>query len=201
MTIDGTESPVRSLLSRCLGGSVRANRKCWLAGVAILGGWLCLPSCGGSTHIVRRGDTLDVSKYPEDVQAAYKVFAVRCSRCHTLARPLNARINDPQHWVRYVQRMRLNPASGINAKNGETILRFLLYYMHQRELERRAKNPEPDAEDAPAADAVSSTGPDAEPAPDAVEPQPPAAEAAPVAPVAPVAPTPAAPAPAPEVNP
>src|SRR5688572_18342876 len=195
MTTDGTESPVRAILSR---GHERAARaKYLLAGVtALLGGWFCLPSCGGSTHIIRSGDTLEVSNYPEDIQAAYKVFAVRCSRCHTLARPLNARIKDPQHWVRYVQRMRLNPASGINAKNGEIILRFLLYYMHQRELERRAKNPEPDVVDAPAADAISSPGPDADPAPDAVEPQPPAAEAAPAAPASP----PAAPVPAPEVN-
>src|SRR5262249_13953278 len=97
---------------------------------------LALSNCAGSSRI-RHGDTLDVSRYPEDIQAAYKVFAVRCSRCHTLARPLNARIHDPQHWVRYVARMRLNPASGINAKNGEIILRFLLYYMHQREQEQR----------------------------------------------------------------
>ena len=117
----------------------------------------------------------DVSRYPEDVQAAYKVFAVRCSRCHTLARPLNARIRDPQHWVRYVQRMRLNSASGINAKNGEIILHFLLYYMQQREAERRAKNPDADAEDMLAPESSSSIGPDEEPAPDAVEPQPPAA--------------------------
>lgn len=90
----------------------------------------------------RTGDRLDVSQYPPDIRDAYKVFAVRCSRCHTLARPLNARIRDPQQWVRYVQRMRLNPASGINAKNGEIILRFLLYYMHEREKERGAEDTE-----------------------------------------------------------
>jgi hypothetical protein len=90
----------------------------------------------------RTGDTLDTSQYPPDIRDAYKVFAVRCSRCHTLARPLNARIRDPQQWVRYVQRMRLNPASGINAKNGEIILRFLLYYMHQREREHGDQDPE-----------------------------------------------------------
>jgi hypothetical protein len=93
----------------------------------------------------RHGDSLDTSQYPPEIQDAYKVFAVRCSRCHTLARPLNARIRDPQQWVRYVQRMRLNPASGINAKNGEVILRFLLYYMHQREKERGESDPESEA--------------------------------------------------------
>ena len=82
-------------------------------------------------HDTRHGDSVDVSHYPPDVQSAYQVFAIRCSRCHTLARPLNARIDDPQHWIRYVQRMRRQPGSGINDANGDIILRFLLYY-HQK---------------------------------------------------------------------
>ena len=102
--------------------------------------WVLIGIFSCATSSIRHGDTLDVSRYPDDIQAAYKVFAVRCSRCHTLARPLNARISDPQHWVRYVARMRLNSASGINAKDGETILRFLLYYMHQREQEQRDRD-------------------------------------------------------------
>lgn len=113
-------------------------------------------SCA-STVSNRVGDTLDTSQYPPDIRDAYKVFAVRCSRCHTLARPLNARINDPQQWVRYVQRMRLNPASGINAKNGEIILRFLLYYMHQRQKERGDQQPE--LESSPEADATTGEVP------------------------------------------
>jgi hypothetical protein len=109
----------------------------------------------------RTGDTLDTSQYPPDIRDAYKVFAVRCSRCHTLARPLNARIRDPQQWVRYVQRMRLNPASGINAKDGEIILRFLLYYMHQRERVRGEQDPE--SEVSPSQDAAELQPAAAEP--------------------------------------
>jgi len=89
---------------------------------------LGLLGAGCATQESRRGETVDVSKYPPEIQEAYEVFAVRCSRCHTLARPLSARISDPQHWIRYVNRMRLQPGSGIDAKNGEIILRFLLYY-------------------------------------------------------------------------
>jgi len=109
----------------------------WL-GMCVASFGLCLVvyACAGASSI-RHGDTLDVSRYPQDMQAAYKTFEVRCSRCHTLARPLNARIRDPQHWVRYVERMRLNPSSGINAKNGQVILRFLLYYMQQRQAEEQ----------------------------------------------------------------
>ncbi|MET0387779.1 MAG: hypothetical protein ABW321_17540 [Polyangiales bacterium] len=114
---------------------------------------LCAYACAGQSKI-RHGDTLDVTTYPRDIQDAYQVFAVRCSRCHTLARPLNARIKDPQHWVRYVERMRLNPSSGINAKNGKTILRFLIFYMEERQKEERlggvdALPPEEPASEAP----------------------------------------------------
>lgn len=76
----------------------------------------------------RQGDRLDVTKYPPELQRDYAVFARRCSRCHTLARPLNAHIRDPQHWVRYVTRMRRNPSSGINRDDAARILNFLLYY-------------------------------------------------------------------------
>ena len=129
-----------------------------------------------ATSSIRHGDTLDVSRYPDDIQAAYKVFAVRCSRCHTLARPLNARISDPKHWVRYVARMRLNSASGISAKDGETILRFLLYYMYQREQEQRDRDHKDEqSEEAPsgAPPSAATTSPEdeapplGEPAPDA----------------------------------
>jgi hypothetical protein len=89
-----------------------------------------LAGCAGSE--ARRGDRVDVSGYPEEIRHAYRVFEFRCSRCHTLARPLNARINDPQHWVRYVRRMRRQSGSGIDEQNGETILKFLLYYHRDR---------------------------------------------------------------------
>lgn len=95
-----------------------------------------LLGCAGSSS-VRSGDQVDVSKYPADIQSAYRVFAVRCSRCHTLARPLNARITDPAHWVRYVTRMRRNPSSGINPKDADIILSFLLYYTKDLQADDR----------------------------------------------------------------
>jgi hypothetical protein len=128
-------------------------------------------------HATRRGDRVDVSSYPPDIQAAYAVFAVRCSRCHTLARPLNAHISDPQHWIRYVTRMRRQPGSGINASNADIILRFLLYY-HR----------EPGSEPAPAVPAPPP------PAPAIVRPTDPPADE-PAAPPPPPAPEPPAPAP------
>jgi hypothetical protein len=125
-----------------------------------------MPSCAG-TSSVRRGDTIDVSKYPKDVQDAYQVFAVRCSRCHTLARPLNARIRDPEHWVRYVTRMRRNQSSGINAKDAQIILRFLLYYTQQVTAEEDGVPP-----DAPAPRVISSPPPPPPPSLDPAAPHP-----------------------------
>jgi hypothetical protein len=117
-----------------------AKRASYWPSCMCLFGLLLIGIVGCVSSSIRHGDTLDVSRYPSDIQGAYKVFAVRCSRCHTLARPLNARISDPEHWERYVARMRLNSASGINAKDAEIILRFLLYYMHQREQEQRDRD-------------------------------------------------------------
>jgi hypothetical protein len=108
----------------------------WMVGALLL----TLLSAGCAAHESRRGDSVDVSNYPPEIRESYQVFAVRCSRCHTLARPLNARINDAQHWIRYVNRMRLQPGSGIDAANAKVILRFLLYY-HDHESSHGAEAP------------------------------------------------------------
>lgn len=104
---------------------------------ALVLGFGLLLGCSGQMDSLRQGDQLDVTSYPKDIRDAYAVFAVRCSRCHSLARPLNAHISDPQHWVRYVHRMRLQPGSGIGPKAAEQILHFLLFYA---ELEARRES-------------------------------------------------------------
>jgi hypothetical protein len=75
-----------------------------------------------------RGEGLDASKLPESIRADYDVFAHRCSKCHSLARPLSANITDDEQWVLYVNRMRRQPGSGISYTDQEAILRFLRYY-------------------------------------------------------------------------
>jgi hypothetical protein len=102
----------------------RRGRARALAWAALACGTL---GCFGTTR-TRHGDRVDVSSYPTEIRSAYRVFALRCSRCHTLARPLNAHIQDEQHWVRYVARMRRTPGSGINRYDAEVILKFLLFY-------------------------------------------------------------------------
>lgn len=69
-----------------------------------------------------------VATFPPEVQASYDLFTRRCSRCHSLARPLTAQITGREHWSRYVTRMRRQPGSGISPADGETILVFLEYW-------------------------------------------------------------------------
>jgi hypothetical protein len=69
-----------------------------------------------------------VKTFPPEVAESYRLFAIRCSRCHTLSRPLNAGIVDYEHWVHYVERMRKHAGSGISPRDAEEILVFLKYY-------------------------------------------------------------------------
>lgn len=91
--------------------------------VAIVAG-LLVSTAAGCT----RREGLDPSTMPEDVRGDYAIFARKCSKCHSLARPLSANISDDQQWVLYVNRMRRQPASGISPSDQEHILRFLRYY-------------------------------------------------------------------------
>jgi hypothetical protein len=146
---------------------VTTERRALLAAAALLA-----LGCA-DMHESRRGDRVDVSNYPPDIQEAYEVFALRCSRCHTLARPLNARITDPQHWVRYVARMRRQPGSGINHDNADIILKFLLYYHRPGRDEQepeQAPEPPPPSKFAPPPP-VPEPVPEPDPEPSPLEPE------------------------------
>lgn len=84
-------------------------------------------ACGlAGSHNHRGGWSEDrVEKLSPELQASYQVFAHRCSRCHTLNRPLGAGIDDAEHWERYVARMRRMPGSGISSDDAKLILQFL----------------------------------------------------------------------------
>lgn len=84
-----------------------------------------LLGCGGASR------EFDVNTMPSDVKSAYDVFLSRCSKCHTPARPLNAPVESMSHWERYVTRMRRMPGSGISERDGDQILKFLDFYLHE----------------------------------------------------------------------
>lgn len=83
---------------------------------------------GAAPESADRGpDSIDTSSYPPKYQELYKVFAVRCSKCHTLARPLNAKFR-PEQWKAYVKKMSRRAGSGINESVGNDINEFLRFY-------------------------------------------------------------------------
>jgi len=91
-------------------------------------------SCGSRT------EGLDTSKIPDELRTDYQVFSTKCSKCHSLARPLTANISDYDQWVRYVNRMRRQPGSGISYDDQAHILRFLKWYaadLRQKAEEKR----------------------------------------------------------------
>jgi len=81
-------------------------------------------------------DKIDVSAYPAPVQSAYKLFSRKCSKCHTLARPINTTMKWDE-WERYVKRMLHKPSSGISDYQGMEIFEFLIY----DQTNRKDKNP------------------------------------------------------------
>jgi len=79
--------------------------------------------------------TIDVSSYPEEMQQKYELFAERCSKCHTLARPINSDYALEEEWSRYVKRMMRKPGSGIAPKEAKQIFEFLAYDSSVRKKE------------------------------------------------------------------
>jgi len=71
---------------------------------------------------------IDVSKYPADMKTKYKVFADKCAKCHSIARPINCEFALEDEWERYIKRM-MNKAGPtvISAADGKTIYEFLVY--------------------------------------------------------------------------
>jgi hypothetical protein len=92
-----------------------------------------------------RGERAYAAALPPEVRASYDVFAARCSKCHSLARPLDSGIDDDAYWALYVERMRRQPSSGISPADRAPILAFLHYYAAEQRAKRGRGPSEPDA--------------------------------------------------------
>ena len=79
---------------------------------------------------------IDISSYPAEQQKSYKMFTDKCSKCHTIARPINTTMTKDE-WARYVKRMMHKPNSGISDSQGKAIYEFLAYDQESR----KDKNP------------------------------------------------------------
>ena len=75
---------------------------------------------------------IDVAAYPVKMQETYNLFTNKCSRCHTVARPINSTFT-PEEWRQYVYKMMRKPGSGLTPKTAEKIIEFLIYDAQHRE--------------------------------------------------------------------
>jgi hypothetical protein len=76
-------------------------------------------------------------QFSPEMRARYDLFAVRCTRCHAMARPIAALTTgitpvtggtfDDTGIQRYVVRMMRKPNSGIDRSTAREILLFLRY--------------------------------------------------------------------------
>ena len=94
----------------------------FLCGVAALAIIVFAPRASADS-----GDRIDVRNYSPEMRERYQVFAVKCSKCHSLARPINSHMKGDE-WKNYVKKMIRRPASGINEESGRQIYEFLKYY-------------------------------------------------------------------------
>jgi transglutaminase-like putative cysteine protease len=84
---------------------------------------------------------IDVSSYPPEQQQSYALFSQRCSKCHTLARPINS-VMKSEEWNTYVQRMSRKSGSNISPKDAGVILGFLVFDSKRRARTAGAVDPE-----------------------------------------------------------
>lgn len=89
---------------------------------------------------------IDVSKYPADMQARYKIFAKKCgTTCHTLARPINCELALDDEWERSIELMVREAGSFISADEVKEIFEFVTYDSKVRKkqlYERKLKDTE-----------------------------------------------------------
>jgi hypothetical protein len=130
-------TPLYDVLVVLLGGRHALGRRYIPAALALL-----TIGCGASSS---HSEGLEPTALPTELRADYAVFAQRCSKCHSLARPLNSGISDENYWALYVARMRRQPGSGITQEDAGPILRFLHYYSVEqlRKSDRNVPPPAP----------------------------------------------------------
>jgi hypothetical protein len=84
-------------------------------------------------------ETIDVSSYPQEQRENYAVYARACSRCHTLARSINAPLASRGWWEFYVLGMRLRSDRAdrpLSKEEVKAVLDFLEYDSRARKVER-----------------------------------------------------------------
>ena len=93
---------------------------------------LRVPRVAPKTYPADKGPNfIDVSAYSLEMQEAYELFTRKCSRCHTVARPINSTFVS-EEWREYVYKMMRKPGSGLTPKTADRIIEFLVYDSQHR---------------------------------------------------------------------
>lgn len=100
-----------------------------LAWAAMIGG----VGCGGASQVTSPTVlNAELGALPTDLKEDFQSFAVNCSKCHDLARALNAPVTEHHQWELYVKKMMRTAGSGVQALESPHILRFLFWYTDRR---------------------------------------------------------------------
>ena len=87
-------------------------------------------------------ETVDVSAYPPEKKRDYAVYARACSRCHTLARSINAPYVSRAWWEFYVTSMRVRAkfhGEPLTKQEVRAVLDFLEYDSNERKVARASE--------------------------------------------------------------
>ena len=94
---------------------------------------LRVPRVAPKTYPADKGPNfIDVTAYSPKMQETYELFTRKCSRCHTVARPINSTFTS-EEWREYVYKMMKKPGSGLTPKTADKIIEFLIYDSQHRE--------------------------------------------------------------------
>jgi hypothetical protein len=86
-------------------------------------------------------DRIDVSAYPDEQRRNYAVYARACSRCHSLARSINAPYTSRGWWEFYMTGMRMRgrvAGRPFSKEEIKSVLDFLEYDSRVRKIEHAA---------------------------------------------------------------
>jgi hypothetical protein len=87
-------------------------------------------------------ETVDVSGYPAGQRRNYAVYVRVCSRCHTLARSINAPYVNRGWWEFYITNMRMRSrrrGESLDEREAGVVLDFMEYDSNQRKVARAAE--------------------------------------------------------------
>lgn len=84
-------------------------------------------------------ESIDISKYPIEMQKSYKVFVNKCSECHGLSSSLRYS-RSAAGWKAEVYRMQSMPSSHINDHEADEIIGFLNYDESHRKSAETSTN-------------------------------------------------------------